>query len=170
MPRARTLLPLAVLLAAACSERAPNAPAAAAPDAPGATTSNTAPAPPPKLIPDHPPSLPDGSVAIRIIMRIAPAAADSAAAAAPPTSGWLEISMNDTRARVPMLSTDSPRSAMEALARVMLDDGWTLHLEPGTTPDLYLYLPPGPVDLNTVTQSSVPGVSLGWNLGAAPPR
>lgn len=162
MPRRLALLALLPFLATACADRTS---VPVAPSTPTAPTTTFIP-PPQKPIPDRPPALPANSIAVCISITTAPDSADPS----PLQAGWLEVHMDDTLARAEVRPGDTPRHAMETLARVLLDDGWTLHLEPGPTPDLYLYLPPGPINLSTRTSSTVPGLGIGWSLGAPPLR
>ncbi len=152
----RTLILAALAPTTACSESPDDRTASGSTPPPPATLAAEA---PPIPIPSAPPSLPPGSLAIKIRLSGAP---DQARLAERP--GILMLRNNDTEVAVAVAAGDSLRSMLEKVARRFLADGWTLHLEPGESPSLYLYLPPGEVNLGMSVSSQVPGVGISWSL------
>lgn len=145
------------LAAPACSPEPEAAPPAAAEGA------AAAPLPP---IPNTVPDLPPGCTAIVIRLSGAPQIPDPF----PPEGVRMRVKGNDTDAVVEVAPGDDLNSLTEKLARCFLADGWTLHLEPGDPPSLYLYLPPGPITMNFQMQAGIPGVSMSSGFGSPPQR
>ncbi len=160
LQRSLSLFCLAFLVAACSREDA--ATAGAAPQA----GTDTAPEPALPPIPEEVPSLPPGSMAILIQVTGEPRYADPV----PERGYFIELRGNETDATIQVEPGEDVRTMTEKLARRFLADGWTLHLERSDPPKLYLYLPPGEINLNFAGGSGVPGVGISWALTSPPGR
>ncbi len=116
-------------------------------------------------IPDTVPDLPPGTIAI--LIKVSGRAAREPAGSDSDRS--IVVDTGDTKVRVEVAPADDLRGIMEKIARRFLHEGWNLHLEPGPQPRLFLYLPPGPLNLSCTVASHVPGLDVEWAL-TSPPR
>lgn len=110
-------------------------------------------------IPSTPPATPPGT--LRVVFSLTGSTASPPAAAG---AGRIEFEFTGTHVVLEAAVGDTHRALMERIAREFMADGWTLHLEPGDSPRMFLHLAPGTTKFDVHVQSSVPGAGATWVL------